>query len=113
TEAIPDETKSLETKSLETKTASAEGVLELRSTVGHTVMSDVTTGNASVHDEAAKTDTAAEVAKSEGTKSEATKSEPVKADTAATEKKPDAPVTAIAPAQAASPDANKDQTRLA
>ena len=46
-------------------------------------------------------------------KVEAVKSEPVTADAAATEKKPDAAVTAIAPAQAASPDAKKDQTRVA
>jgi hypothetical protein len=144
-----------ETKSLETKTASADGVLELRSTVGHTVMSDVTTGNAPVHEEAANTDAVAkatdtasseakpveameaprtasddkpadkaEAAKSESTDapkadapkvdavSEPEKSEPAKADTAA-EKKIDAPVTATAPAQAAAPDAKKDQTRVA
>jgi len=161
------DTKPVETKSFE-KTASAEGLLELRSTVGHTVMSDVTTGNAPVREEAAKTETksaevsepakqpdaaaksdetakpadaasteakltepsdaaktdaaktdapkaeaASEPAKSEPTKSEPTKSEPVKADTAATEKQPDAPVTATAPAQAPSPDAKKDQTRVA
>src|SRR5206468_2448528 len=37
----------------ETKTASADGVLELRSSVGHTVMSDVTTGYAPAREEAA------------------------------------------------------------
>ncbi|MET4390162.1 hypothetical protein ABIB73_005944 [Bradyrhizobium sp. F1.4.3] len=47
------EAKPVETKSFETKTASAEGVFKLRSTVGHTMMSDVTTGNATVRDEAA------------------------------------------------------------
>jgi lipoprotein-anchoring transpeptidase ErfK/SrfK len=46
--------KPVETKSFETKTASADGMLELRSTVGHTVMSDVTTGNAAVREEAAE-----------------------------------------------------------
>ena len=159
------ETKVTEAKPVETKTASAEGVLELRSTVGHTVMSDVTTGNAPVREEAAKTeiktdtksaeaseptkqpdaastetkpteaaetpkttpdekpaDTVeaaksdapkAEAAPAETAKSEPAKSEPVKADAATTEKKPDAAVTAIAPAQAASPDAKKDQTRVA
>jgi lipoprotein-anchoring transpeptidase ErfK/SrfK len=154
------ETKVTEAKPVETKTASAEGVLELRSTVGHTVMSDVTTGNAPVREEAAKTEikTAeateraqpdaastetkpteaaetpkttpdekpadkveaaksdapkAEAAPSETAKSEPAKSEPVKADAATTEKKPDAAVTAIAPAQAASPDAKKDQNRVA
>ncbi|MCP3382703.1 L,D-transpeptidase family protein [Bradyrhizobium sp. CCGUVB4N] len=162
--------KPAETKSPETKTASADSVLELRSSVGHTVMSDVTTGNAPVREEAAKTETTtdaksteaseparqpdaastdakpaeaaeapkttsdekpadaveaaksdapkaetapAETVKSEPTKSEPTKPEPVKADAAATEKKPDAAVTATAPAQAASPDAKKDQTRVA
>jgi hypothetical protein len=138
------ETKVTEAKLVETKTASADGVLELRSTVGHTVMSDATTGNASVREEAAKaeikTDTnsaeasepakqpdaastetkpteAAETPKTTSdenpNKVEAAKSEPVKADAATTEKKPDAAVTAIAPTQAASPDAKKDQTRVA
>jgi lipoprotein-anchoring transpeptidase ErfK/SrfK len=51
------ETKSLETKVEETnaaevKSASAEPVIELRSTVGHTMMSDVTTGNALAREEA-------------------------------------------------------------
>lgn len=50
------ETKVTEAKPVETKTASAEGVTELRSSVGHTVMSDVTTGNATVREEAAKTE---------------------------------------------------------
>ncbi|SFO79247.1 L,D-transpeptidase catalytic domain [Bradyrhizobium sp. Ghvi] len=120
--------KPVETESFETKTASADGVLELRSTVGHTVMSDVTTGNAPVREEAAKTDDAgkaADTASTEGKStdapkadapkadvaSEPAKSEPVKADTA-TETKSDAAVTAIAPAQAASPD-KEEQPRLA
>ncbi|TYL82423.1 L,D-transpeptidase family protein [Bradyrhizobium rifense] len=154
------ETKVTEAKPVETKTASAEGVLELRSTVGHTVMSDATTGNAPGREEAAKTEVEADTksaeasepakqpdaaattdeaakptdaasteakpaeankassadkpaAKVEAAKSEPAKSEPVKADAATTEKKPDAAVTAIAPAQAASPDAKKDQTRVA
>ncbi|MBW7963943.1 L,D-transpeptidase [Bradyrhizobium sp. BR 10261] len=124
----------VEIKSLETKTASAEGVLELRSTVGHTVMSDVTTGNAPVRDEAAKTDDAAKPADAASTeakptdaadaakttsdekpadKVDPTTSGPAKADTAATENKPDATATTVAPAQAASPDAKKDQTHIA
>ncbi|MEH2484850.1 L,D-transpeptidase [Bradyrhizobium sp. AZCC 2230] len=154
------ETKVTEAKPVETKTASADGVLELRSTVGHTVMSDMTTGNAPVREEAAKTEVEADTKsaeasepakqpdaaattdeaakptdaasteakpaeadkassadkvaeKVEAAKSEPAKSEPVKADVATTEKKPDAAVTAIAPAQAASPDAKKDQTRVA
>ena len=58
----PD-TQVTDAKPVETKTASADSMLELRSTVGHTVMSDVTTGNAPVvHEEAAKL---AEVASSE------------------------------------------------
>ncbi|EJN16012.1 hypothetical protein PMI42_00410 [Bradyrhizobium sp. YR681] len=44
--------KVTEAKLPETKTASADSVLELRSSVGHTVMSDVTTGNAPVREEA-------------------------------------------------------------
>ncbi len=127
-EAKSFETKSFETKSFETKTASADGVLELRSSVGHTVMSDVTTGIAPVREEAAKTDTksveAADTANTDAKpaeapkatsddKVEAVKSEPVTADAAATEKKPDAAVTETAPAQAASPETKKDQTRVA
>ena len=92
------EAKVAEAKPAETKTASAEGVLELRSSVGHTVMSDVvTTGNAPVREEAApakaeiksaeaseptkqaeataKTDEAAKPADADG-KVEAAKSEP-------------------------------------
>ncbi|QQO31431.1 L,D-transpeptidase family protein [Bradyrhizobium diazoefficiens] len=152
------ETKVTEAKPVETKTASAEGVTELRSSVGHTVMSDVTTGNATVREEAAKTEIktdtkfaeASEPAKqldaatktdeaakaspddktadkieaarsdapkaeaaAEHAKSEPAKSEPAKADAAAAEQKPDAAVTAIAPAQAASPEAKNDQTRVA
>jgi lipoprotein-anchoring transpeptidase ErfK/SrfK len=171
--------KPVESKPVETKTASADSVIELRSSVGHPVMSDMTTGNAPVRedaakieatsdtksaeasepakqpDAAAKTDRAAkpadaastetkpteaaeapkatsdekpaekvEAAKSESVDApkadapkaaaaEPTKSEPAKADAAATEKKPDAPVTASAPAPAVSPDAKKDQTRVA
>lgn len=157
------EIKVAEAKPVETKTASAEGVTELRSSVGHTVMSDVTTGNATVREEAAKsevkTDTksaeaseptkqpaaaattdeaakaspddkpadkteatksdapkaeaAVEPAKSELAKSEPAKFEPARADAAAAEKKPDAAVTAIAPAQAASPEAKNDETGIA
>ncbi|MVT77588.1 L,D-transpeptidase family protein [Bradyrhizobium cajani] len=47
------QTKSAEAKPVETRTASADTVLDLRSSVGHTVMSDVTTGNAPVREEAA------------------------------------------------------------
>lgn len=148
------ETKVTEAKPVETKTASADGVRELRSSVGHTVMTDVTTGNAPVREEAAKTEIAkSEIAKTEiantdiktdiqsaeaseaakqpdtaatpaeaakataddkpADKVEAAKSEPVKTDAAMTENKPDAAVTAIAPAPAVSPDAKKDQTHVA
>lgn len=143
------ETKVTEAKPVETKTASAEGVRELRSSVGHTVMTDVTTGNAPVREEAAKTEIAkSEIAKTEiktdiqsaeasepakqpdtaakpaeaakataddkpADNVEAAKSEPVKTDAAMTENKPDAPLTAIAPAPAVSPDAKKDQTHVA
>lgn len=143
------QTKVTEAKPVETKTASAEGVRELRSSVGHTVMTDVTTGNAPVREEAAKTEIAkSEIAKSEiktdiqsaeasepakqpdaaakpaeaakataddkpADNVEAAKSEPVKTDAATTENKPDAAVTAIAPAPAVSPDAKKDQTHVA
>lgn len=143
------EIKVTEAKPVETKTASADGVRELRSSVGHTVMTDVTTGNAPVREEAAKTEIAkSEIAKAEiktdiqsaeaseaakqpdtaatpaeaakataddkpADKVEAAKSEPVKTDAATTENKPDAAVTAIAPAPAVSPDAKKDQTHVA
>ncbi|MGY4436736.1 chemotaxis protein histidine kinase CheA [Bradyrhizobium sp. F1.13.1] len=125
----------------ETKTASADGVLELRSSVGHTVMSDVTTGYAPAREEAAasadqtettakpetKTAEAADAAKpqagdaaqpanTEAKPSEAAetpKSETAKPETAKSEpaKTPDAP--AAAPAQAATPDVKKDETRVA
>lgn len=129
------EAQPVETKSLETKTASAERVLELRPSVGHTVMSDVTTGNARIREEAASpadkaeappadpaeapTATAddkpaeqidaakpADAAKTDAAKSEPVIAEPAKAE-AASENKPDPTVTATA--QAASPDATKDE----
>ncbi|MGY8631521.1 L,D-transpeptidase family protein [Bradyrhizobium sp. 14AA] len=63
--------KITEAKPAETRTASADGVLELRSSVGHTVMSDVTTGQASAREEAAvPADKAETMAKSETNKSE-------------------------------------------
>lgn len=133
------ETKVTEAKPVETKTASAEDVTELRSSVGHTVMSDVTTGNATVREEAAKTEIKADTKSAEASepakqldaaaktgeaakaspddkpadKIEAAKSDVPKADAAAAEKKPDAAVMAIAPAQADSPEATNDQTRVA
>lgn len=135
------EAQPVETKSLETKTASAERVLELRPSVGHTAMSDVTTGNAQIREEAAspadnaetppadaaeapkaiaddkpaeQIDTAkpADAAKTDAAKSEPVIAEPAKAE-AASENKPDPTVTATAPAQAASPDAKKVETLIA
>lgn len=130
--------KAAEAKPVETKTASADGVLELRSSVGHTAMSDVTTGNASAREEAMapadkieaaaqsetkmaeasdaakpQSDEAAKPARAEAkptdSPNEAAKSVPAKAEAADTAKKPDAAVTATAPA----PDAKKDETRVA
>ncbi|MBP1093245.1 L,D-transpeptidase family protein [Bradyrhizobium diazoefficiens] len=134
-------TKTTEAKPPETKTASAESVLELRSSVGHTVMSDMTTGNAPARAEAAapadkldatksaeasdaarpanadaKPTDSAEAPKATtasddrpADKVEAVKSEPIKTDAADAARKPDAAVTATAPA----PDAKKDESRVA
>ncbi|RXT41909.1 L,D-transpeptidase [Bradyrhizobium betae] len=49
---VAADAKVTEAKPVETKTASADAVLELRSSVGHTVMSDMTTGNAPAREEA-------------------------------------------------------------
>jgi lipoprotein-anchoring transpeptidase ErfK/SrfK len=108
-----------ETKPVETKTASADSVLELRTSVGHAVLSDVTTGNAAAHEEAApaaevKAAEAAEpakpasedAAKLASENKPADKVEPVKTEAA---KAPDA----LAPAPATSPDAKKDEGRVA
>ncbi|TFV73146.1 L,D-transpeptidase [Bradyrhizobium frederickii] len=123
-------TKAAEAKPTETKTASADTVLDLRASVGHTVMSDVTTGNASVREDVAapaeeirtaeasdaakpQSDRAAKPAnedkpadKVEAVKAEPAKSEPANANAAKT---PDA----RAPSIAASSDAKKDESRLA
>jgi len=127
-------TATAEAKPVETKTASADGVLELRSSVGHTVMSDVTTGYAPAREEAAasadqtettakpetRTAEAADAAKPQAgdaakpaEAAEAPKAETPKSETATSEpaKTPDAP--AAAPAQAATPDVKKDETRVA
>jgi lipoprotein-anchoring transpeptidase ErfK/SrfK len=131
------EAKPVETKSLETKTASADGALELRSSVGHTVMSDATTGNAPAREEAAasaQTETAAKPetktaetsdaakpqepgsteakpAESVEAPQEAPKAEMADAPKSEPAKTSDAPATA--PAQAAMPDVKKDETRIA
>lgn len=76
-----------ETKSFETKTASAEGVLELRSTVGHTVMSDATTGNAPIREEAAKTEVKTDTRSAEAA-TEAKPAETAEAPKAASDDKP-------------------------
>lgn len=122
------EIKPVETKPVETKTASADSVLELRASVGHTVMSDVTTGNAPAREEAAaiadksaaaeasdaakpQSEQAAKSANEDkpGNKIETDKAEPAKAEAAGSAKTPDAP----APAPAASPAAKKDESRVA
>ncbi|RTM13378.1 MAG: L,D-transpeptidase, partial [Bradyrhizobiaceae bacterium] len=117
-------TTAAEAKPVETKTASADSVLELRTSVGHIVMSDVTTGNAAAHEEAAapadkaNTADASDTAKPQSeeaakpadeNKAEPAKSEPVKTEAADSAKTSDAP----APALAASPDAKKDESRVA
>lgn len=121
--------KVTEAKSVETKTASADSVPELRSSVGHNVMSDVTTGNAAAREGAAapadkieataepetktpepKTAEASDAAKpqpEEAANPEAAKSEAAKAEAADSTTKPDAP------ALTASPDARKDESRAA
>lgn len=120
--------KAAETKPVETKTASADGVLELRTSVGHAVMSDVTTGKAPAHEETAapadkaRTAEATDAAKPQSDdaatpanedkpadKVEAVKAEPVKTEAAPPAKTADAP----APALAASPEAKKDESRVA
>jgi lipoprotein-anchoring transpeptidase ErfK/SrfK len=79
----PD-TKSAEAKAAEVKSASAEPVVELRSTVGHAMMSDVTTGNALAHDEALADKAAANEGAKEDTNKEDTKTDSAKTDSAKT-----------------------------
>lgn len=98
--------KPVETKSFETKTASADGVPELRSTVGHTVMSDATTGNAPVREEAAKPEIKSEI-KTDTKSAEA--SEPARQPDAVA-KPADAANTESKPAEAAeAPKATSDE----
>jgi hypothetical protein len=124
-------TAATEAKPVETKTASADGVPELRSSVGHTVMSDVTTGYAPAREEApasadntettakpeTKTAEAADAAKPEaGDAAQPANTEAKPVDAAETPKSElaktsDAP--AAAPAQAATTDVKKDETRVA
>ncbi|WFU68992.1 MULTISPECIES: L,D-transpeptidase family protein [unclassified Bradyrhizobium] len=135
--------KAAEAKPVETKTASADGVLELRSSVGHNVMSDVTTGNAPARDEAtapadkiegpapsetkmAEASDAAKPAASanekpadkvEAAKTEpasAPKSEPAKSEATKAESADSAKKPdAAVTATAPAPDAKKDETRIA
>jgi lipoprotein-anchoring transpeptidase ErfK/SrfK len=107
-----------ETKPLEAKTASADSVLDLRASVGHAVMSDVTTGSALAREEAVAPADKAKTAEASGTvkpghddKPEAVKAEPVKTEAVDSAKTPNAPATA--PTMGASPDAKKDETRVA
>lgn len=126
-ETTPVGTNSVETKTVETKTASADSVLELRASIGHDVMSDVTTGSAPASDEAAapadkaKTAEASDTAKpqsedaakpaNEDNPADKIEPAPVKMEAADAAKTPDAPPTQSAPA--ALPDAKKDESRVA
>lgn len=78
------QTKISEAQPVETKTASADGVLELRASVGHIVMSDVTTGNASDREAtAAPADKTETTAKPETSTTEASDAAKPQADQAA------------------------------
>ncbi|MDA9422825.1 MULTISPECIES: L,D-transpeptidase [Bradyrhizobium] len=106
-----------ETKPVETKTASADSVIELRSSIGHAAISDVTTGSAPAREEAAApadkartaavSDTAKPGNDDETAGKGAVEAEPVKTDAVDAAKGP------VAPAITASPDARKDETRVA
>ena len=102
-------------------------MLELRTSVGHTVMSDVTTGNAPAREDAAapadkvetriaETSDAAKPPSDASAKPANTDAKPVEAAEApkasTTTDKPDAAKT-DAPPLAASPDVKKDETRMA
>lgn len=122
--------KVAEAKAVEAKTASAD-VLELRSSVGHTVMSDVTTGNAPAREDAAvSADQTEPTGKPEPETTEAADAAKPQAGDAAQPANPDAkPVEAAEAskpetakpepektpeaAQAATSDAKKDETRVA
>jgi hypothetical protein len=120
------EGKISEAKPVETKTASADSVIELRTSVGHTVMSDVTTGNAPAREDAAPADKvetrvadasdAAKPSSDVSAKPASTGAKPIDAAEApkasTTTNKSDAAKTE-APALATSPDVKKDETRMA
>ncbi|WP_027523902.1 L,D-transpeptidase family protein [Bradyrhizobium sp. Ec3.3] len=142
-ESKAEESKAAEVKAAEVKSVNAEPAMELRSTVGHTVMSDATIGNAMAREEApadkaapnedaktngAKTADASEPAKPQTDEATAkpaasasTKPEAVQADVAKPEPaKAEAAeakkpdVTVTAPTPAQpAADAKKDQTRIA
>ncbi|HXH47469.1 MAG TPA: L,D-transpeptidase family protein [Bradyrhizobium sp.] len=100
-------------KPVETRTASADSVLELRTSVGHAVMSDATAGNAPAHEgvaaDKAKTAEASDAARPGSDGKPATTAEPLKPQAVAPAKTPD---QAAAPALAIPPDA-KDESRPA
>ncbi|MCP3408094.1 L,D-transpeptidase family protein [Bradyrhizobium sp. CCGB01] len=129
-------------EAVETKTASAaDSVLELRASVGHTVMSDVTTGNATAREDAAasadkveapaksetRTAEAAGAAKPaepatteakpadkvEAAKTEAAKTEPAKSEAAKSEPAKAEPVKTEAADAAKKPDASAAAPALA
>jgi len=136
------QTKASEANTVETKTASAaDSVLELRASVGHTVMSDVTTGNATAREDAAasadkveaparsetRTAEAAGAAKPaepatteakpadkvEAAKTEAAKTEPAKSEAAKSEPAKAEPVKTEAADAAKKPDASAAAPALA
>src|SRR4051794_26757670 len=107
-------TGAAEAKPVETKTASADGALELRSTVGHTVMSDVTTGYAPAREEpAASADQTETTAKPETKTAEAADAaKPQAGDTAQPANTEAKPVEAAeAPkSETAKPETTKSET---
>jgi lipoprotein-anchoring transpeptidase ErfK/SrfK len=107
-------TGAAEAKPVETKTASADGALELRSTVGHTVMSDATTGYAPAREEpAASADQTETTAKPETKTAEAADAaKPQAGDTAQPANTEAKPVEAAeAPkSETAKPETTKSET---
>lgn len=83
----PAQTKAAEAKPVETKTASADSVLELRSSVGHSVMSDMTTGNAPAAASADKAEAKSEIKTAEASDTARPQSDEA-AKSAITEAKP-------------------------
>ncbi|MDH2354605.1 L,D-transpeptidase family protein [Bradyrhizobium sp. SSUT18] len=101
-------TRAAEAKPVETKTASADGALKLRSSVGHTMMSDVTTGNAPAREEAAvSADQTETTAKPETKTAEAADAAKSQAGDAA---QPEAAETSKETPKAETADAPKSQT---